>query len=202
MTEAIAAFIETLGPAMYVAAPLFMILVAILPFPAEVPAMLNGAIFGPILGTAITWTGAMLGAQISFELAHRFGRPLAERFLPGGIAQVDRVALSTGWGGLLTLRLIPAVAFTALNWTAGLTRIPRWRFAWTTAVGILPGAIVFTASGTGLAAFLRRYPESTPLMIGLALLVVALTAWRYRTKYRDSAEGPPPDSVSGSETGI
>lgn len=180
MTETIAAFIETLGPAMYVAAPLFMVLVAILPFPAEVPAMLNGAIFGPVLGTAITWTGAMVGAQISFELAHRFGRPLAERFLPSGMNQVDRVALSTGWGGLLTLRLIPAVAFTALNWAAGLTRIPRWRFAWTTAIGILPGAIVFTASGTGLAALLRRYPESTPLMVGLALLVVVFTAWRYR----------------------
>ena len=182
MTEAIAAFIETLGPAMYVVAPLFMVLVAILPFPAEVPAMLNGAIFGPVLGTAITWTGAMVGAQISFELAHRFGRPLAERFLPGGIDRVDRVALSTGWGGLLTLRLIPAVAFTALNWAAGLTRIPRWRFIWTTAIGILPGAIVFTASGTGLAALLRRYPQSTPLMVGLALAVVAFTAWRYQAK--------------------
>lgn len=189
MTEAIAAFIETLGPAMYVAAPLFMVLVAILPFPAEVPAMLNGAIFGPVLGTAITWTGAMVGAQISFELARRFGRPLAERFLPGGMDRVDRVALSTGWGGLLTLRFIPAVAFTALNWAAGLTGIPRWRFVWTTAVGILPGAIVFTASGTGLAAFLRRYPESTPLMIILPLLVVGYTAWRYRAKYRARGQG-------------
>lgn len=184
MIEAIAAFIETLGPAMYVAAPMFMILVAILPFPAEVPAMLNGAIFGPVLGTAITWTGGMVGALISFELAHRFGRPLVERVVPGGMDTIDRVALSTGWGGLLTLRLIPAVAFTALNWTAGLTRIPRWRFAWTTAVGILPGAIVFTASGTGLAAFLKRYPESTPLMIGLILLVVVYTTWRYREKWR------------------
>jgi uncharacterized membrane protein YdjX (TVP38/TMEM64 family) len=193
MTEAIAAFIESLGPAMYVAAPLFMLLVAILPFPAEVPAMLNGAIFGPVWGTAVTWAGAMLGAQISFELAHRFGRPLAARFLPNGMERVDRVALSTGWEGLLTLRLVPAVAFTAINWTAGLTRIPRWRFTWTTAVGILPGAIVFTASGTGLAALLSRYPRSTPLMVGLVLLVIVFTVWRYRSR----SGGPRPSAADG-----
>jgi uncharacterized membrane protein YdjX (TVP38/TMEM64 family) len=202
MTEAIAGFIETLGPAMYVAAPLFMILVAILPFPAEVPAMLNGAIFGPVLGTMITWAGAMVGAQISFELANRFGRPLAARFLPRGMDHVDRVALSTGWGGLLTLRLIPAVAFTALNWAAGLTGIPRWRFMWTTAIGILPGAIVFTASGTGLAAFLKRYPESTPLMIGLALLVVTITAWRYSARGKGKGSGEVNAADSGAEPGV
>ena len=44
--------------------------------------------------------------------------------------------------GLLTLRLIPAVPFNALNFGSGLTSI-RWpTYAAATAVGIFPGTVV------------------------------------------------------------
>ena len=121
-------------------APLLMIVVAILPIPAELPPMLNGMIFGPLIGTTITWLGAIVGAWISCELARRFGRPLTERFVKSTLLErTDRVVDSAGWPGLLTVRLIPAVAFTALNWGAGLTTVPRWTFLWTTTLGTYPG---------------------------------------------------------------
>ena len=152
-------FMERFGNWSYVVAPLFMIIVAILPIPAELPAMLNGMMFGPIVGTTITWLGAIVGAIVSFELARRFGRPLSERIVKRSLLErADRLVDSAGWPGLLTLRLIPAVAFTAINWGAGFTSVTRWTFVWTTAAGILPGAIVFTASGTGLAVLLRMHP--------------------------------------------
>jgi uncharacterized membrane protein YdjX (TVP38/TMEM64 family) len=164
-----------------VLAPLFMIVVAILPIPAEIPAMLNGMVFGTTVGTGITWGGGLVGAAISFEIARRFGRPLAERLLPERtLGQVDRVADSAGWPGLLVLRLIPVIAFTAINWGAGCTSVRRFTFLWTTALGILPGALVFTLSGAGLAWFYRTNPEFTPLVIVALLLVVGMTVFRFR----------------------
>lgn len=188
MVETISQLIEQSGAWMYLLAPLLMVCVAILPIPAEIPAMLNGMIFGLVVGGLITWSGAVVGAVISFELACRLGRPLAQRFISTeALAKTDRVALSAGWPALLAARLFPLIAFTALNWSAGLTAIPRWTFVWTTALGIVPGVIIFSASGSGLAAFYRRNPAIVPLLLVLLVLVVILTLRRYR---RGQAKAP------------
>ncbi len=179
--DAIASFVEQSGNWTYVLAPLFMITVAILPIPAEIPAMVNGMVFGAAGGTLITWSGALVGAMISFELSRRVGRPLAEKVLSAGaLAKTDKTAISAGWPGLLVLRLMPVVAFTAINWAAGLTSLKRWTFFWTTAVGILPGAILFTVSGVGLGAFYRRNPEIAPVLVVALVFVVAWTVYRIR----------------------
>ncbi len=177
------AFLNRFGNWAFLIAPLFMIVVAILPIPAELPAMLNGMIFGPLVGTTITWLGAIVGAMVSFQLARRFGRPLSERFVkPAVMQKADRLVDSAGWPGLLVLRLIPTIAFTAINWGAGFTALSRWTFLWTTAVGILPGAIVFTASGSGVAVLLRAYPLAGWGLGALTLLVIWWTVMRYRRR--------------------
>ncbi|MFQ5704387.1 MAG: TVP38/TMEM64 family protein [Gemmatimonadales bacterium] len=181
--DAIVDFIENAGPWTYVLAPVFMTVVAILPIPAEIPAMINGMVFGPALGIAITWGGAVAGALVSFELSRRWGRPLSERLMsPTTIAKADRLVVAASWPGLLFLRLLPAVAFTAVNWGAGLTPIRRWTFFWTTAIGILPGAALFTMSGMGFATFYRHNPGPASGFMGIMLLVVWLTARRLRQR--------------------
>lgn len=191
MLDTISQFIEQSGAWIYLLAPLFMVFVAVFPVPAEIPAMLNAMIFGTVVGGVITWSGAVVGAAISFELACRFGRPLAEKLTSREtLAQTDRVAVSAGWPALLAARLFPLIAFTALNWGAGLTAIPRWTFLWTTALGIVPGVIIFTASGRGLAVFYRRNPETLPLLAILLVVVVVITIYRYR-------RGPGGKKVAG-----
>jgi uncharacterized membrane protein YdjX (TVP38/TMEM64 family) len=181
MLDSLVQLIENSGHWVYVLAPLFMVVVAILPIPAEIPAMVNGMVFGAVAGTLVTWGGAVVGALISFELAQRYGRPLAGRLLrPDTLAKVDGAALSASWPGLLAVRLIPTIAFTLVNWAAGLTAIPRWRFAWTTALGIIPGAIVFTLTGSGLGALYRRAPVVGGTLIVLALAVIAWSVLRPR----------------------
>src|SRR5687767_5453134 len=45
---------------------LLMVAHSLLPFPAELIAIANGAVFGLGPGVAITWAGAMLGALLGF----------------------------------------------------------------------------------------------------------------------------------------
>ncbi len=163
----------------------YTIAVAIIPFPAEFPAMLNGMLFGPVVGTVITWSAALLGAQGSFELSRHFGRPLVARFIrPQTVERADRLVIASGAPGLLLLRLTPVIAFTAINWAAGLTALKRWTFFWTTAVGIIPGAILFTASGSGLAALYRRHPVLGVLLLLALLGLVAVIHQRTRRASR------------------
>ena len=172
-----------LGLWSYVVAPLVMTFVAVLPIPAEAPAMANGMLFGPVVGSLITWTGAMAGAWISYEIARAWGRVAAERMVSkAGLDRVDQLVDGAGWWGMLLLRLVPLVAFTALNWGAGLFLISRWRFLWTTAIGIVPGAIIFTTSGVGLEALYRRSPA---IATGLSVAVIfALAVWARRRRQR------------------
>ena len=183
MIASIGVWLAELGFWAYVVAPLLMTIVAVLPIPAEAPAMANGVIFGPIIGSLITWIGALAGAWISYEIAHTWGRPIAERMVGSErLEKVDHLAEDAGWWGLLVLRFIPVVAFTALNWGAGLCVVPRWRFLWTTVLGITPGVIVFTSTGVGLGALYRRSPT---VAVGLVLAVAsAMIIWGYRRRQR------------------
>jgi uncharacterized membrane protein YdjX (TVP38/TMEM64 family) len=184
----IGAWLDALGGWAYLIAPLIMAGVAILPVPAEAPAMVNGMLFGPFVGTLVTWIGAMGGAMASFEIARALGRPAAERILrPATLEKADGFVMRAGWGGLLLARFMPLIAFTALNWGAGLTPIRRWRFLWTTAIGIVPGAIVFTASGWGLTALLERVPW---VALGVAVLLLAWFFWRGHRRARELESSP------------
>ncbi len=205
------AWLESVGVWAYFLAPLAMALVATLPIPAEFPAVLNGMMFGPVLGTLFTWGGALAGAQISFELARKLGRPLAERLVPEkSLEKADQIVLDADWWGLLLPRFIPLIAFTALNWGAGLTPVSRGRFFWTTAVGIFPGALVLTASGAGLPFLLERLPVTTWAIAGLITAYGGYRLYRRNTPRRSQApkvgsttasagqEPPHPISRTGS----
>ncbi len=194
MTEVIqniAYWIAELGVWGYPLAVLLMAGVAILPIPAEIPAMMNGVLFGPVGGVIVTWTGAMIGAVVSFELSRRFGRPLVEKVISAGaIVKVDKMVSKASWPGLLIVRFIPAIAFTVLNWGIGLTACSRQRFIWTTAVGILPGTILFVASGEGVARLYRNHPTAATIVSAVALAVIVLLAVRdHRAEATSEARG-------------
>ena len=163
--------------AAYWLAPLLMIVVAILPIPAEIPATMNGMFFGPLVGVLMTWGGAVVGAQISYELARCFGRKLSQRFVkPEAISKLEKLQHAEV-PVLLMLRLTPIVAFTAVNWASGLLQVRRRTFIWTTAVGILPGAIAFTASGSLAGAFYERYPGTVTLVVAVICGAFIMRAW-------------------------
>ncbi len=155
------------------AAILVMIVHAFVPFPAEAAAMAIGALFGPGLGTLLTWTGAMIGATLSYALARWVGARLpSRRGGRAGLGQLQRWSSNAGASGWLLARLIPLISFNLLNYAAGLARLPAVTFLWTTAVGILPLTVASVALGGGLSSLPAwLWP---PLMV----LVVAAFAWR------------------------
>lgn len=129
----------------------FMVLHSFIPFPAELVAIANGMVYGPVVGTLITWTGAMLGASIAFCLARTLGRPFVERMVSRNNWQrLDDWAAQDGWRVVLVSRLIPVIAFNMVNYAAGLTRLTWWQFLWTTGIGILPLTLLMVIMGDNI----------------------------------------------------
>ena len=178
------AWLQENRTAAYLVAPMLMVVVAILPIPAELPAAMNGMLFGTVLGVLMTWAGAVIGAQISYELSRYFGQKLARRFV-----RTDALQRFEGLKGaeayvLLMLRLTPVVAFTAVNWGSGLLQVRRTTFVWTTAVGILPGTIAFTASGSFLASLYKMRPAYLSVAVVLICAAFLGHAWWKHSRAR------------------
>ncbi|MEL6343588.1 MAG: VTT domain-containing protein [Myxococcota bacterium] len=146
-----------------------MALAALSAFPAEAVALANGMVYGPLLGTAMTWSGAMLGACLAYGVA----RWMAPE--PGPVLARIQAAADDPWA-LLTIRLIPLFPFFLVNYACGLAGVPRWRFVWTTAVGILPLSIVLSGVGEGLAT----QPLLVLPILGLAAIAGTITVLRRR----------------------
>lgn len=133
---------------------LLMVLHTFVPFPAELLACANGMIYGPYLGTLITWSGAMPGASLAFGLSRRFGRPLAERMIARrNWEHLDDWGEVHGWKPLLASRLVPVIAFNLVNFAAGLSRVSWWQFLWTTGIGILPVTVAMVVVGDRFHTF-------------------------------------------------
>lgn len=147
-----------------------MILHSFVPFPAEFLAIANGMVYGPLWGTAVTWTGAMLGAYLAFGLARLLGRPFVEAVVPRRHRRFSDEWTAAHAGRLLLVsRLVPVVAFNLINYAAGLTAISWWTFTWATAVGILPVTIAMVVMGDRL--------DSVDWRLWLVMLFAAILLW-------------------------
>ena len=119
-------------------------LAAALNFSGLVLTLLGGAVFGFGWGALLNTLGANLGATAAFWLARRLGRDGLKAFFGDRLAGLDRLTEQAGFAWLLRLRLIPVVPFNLLNFTSGLTALPWRTYAAATAVGILPGTLIYT----------------------------------------------------------
>lgn len=183
--EAVAAFIRSWGRWAVAAAILLMILHSFVPVPAELLAVVNGMLFGPLKGIAVTWIGAMLGAYLAFGLARALGRPFVLRMLPERQRrQLDDWALRQGGVALLIARLVPVIAFNAVNYAAGLSKVSWWTFSWSTALGILPLTALMVIIGD------RMLSGAWSLWLAVASGAAALALlgwWLWRRRGREEA---------------
>ena len=146
-----------------------MVLHSFVPFPAEFLAFANGMIYGPLWGTVITWSGAMLGAFAAFALTRLLGRPFVEFMVARHDWRVlDDWAAREGAQLVFISRFLPFIAFNLINYAAGLIRISWWTFAWTTGVGILPLTALMVYMGDNAESLSW---QSWLLLLGAALIV-------------------------------
>lgn len=196
--DALAHYRETLGrlvEARPFAAALLYLGVYAAAVSLSVPAgpvltMAGGLLFGRWLGAGLAAPAATAGACVLFlavrsalapTVARRAG-PLVDRLRP----ELER----DGFWFLLSLRLLPIVPYPVGSIAPALVGMPLPAFAAATALGILPGTVVFASIGAGLGGMFAQgaRPDlsvmlSPPVLLpllGLAGLSLAAMWWRRR----------------------
>jgi len=146
-----------LMPALFVAAYALIVAFSI---PGAVWVTLTGGfLFGLFPGVLYNVTGATIGALALF-LAVRtgLGEGLRARIdaSDGAVRRLSDGIRANEVPVLLSMRLIPAVPFFVANLIPAFLGVATLRFAWTTLLGIIPGALVYTWVGAGLGEVFAR----------------------------------------------
>ena len=146
---------------------------SIVPFPAELPTAAAGFVFGFALGFPLMVFAWTLSCLVAYGLARGIGPPLLDRLVGRErMEATDRLIARGGWPILLAGRLIPVIPYNLVSYAAGATRVPLGRFAWTTAVGVMP----LTALTALLGQRLQEPRFDDPVLWAILLGVIALLA--------------------------
>ena len=110
----------------------------------------GGFLFGLAVGASAAVIGATTGATLIFLVARTaLGEPLLRRAGPRA-AQLARGFRDDAFSYLLFLRLVPAFPFFLVNLVPAFAGMRLAPFVAATALGVIPGALVYALAGTGL----------------------------------------------------
>ena len=112
--------------------------------PATAFTLAGGALFGLGAGLLLNWIGATIGALLAYSFAGALCGESCRALLGRRAEALEQMAVAHGFLGTLRLRLIPVVPFTLLNYGAALAGVRRRDYLLATAIGIIPGAAVYT----------------------------------------------------------
>lgn len=118
--------------------------------------LLGGFLFGALIGAPLIVLAATLGATMVFLIARSsLGAALKTRAGPW-LSRLEAGFRENAASYLLILRLVPAAPFFVVNLAPAFLGVRLWTFVWTTALGIVPGTVVFTSVGAGLGEVIDR----------------------------------------------
>ncbi|MDF1871840.1 VTT domain-containing protein [Vannielia sp.] len=126
---------------------------------ATVATLTGGFLFATFPGALFNVTAATIGAVCIFQAARwGFGEKLSQKLdaSEGAVNKIKRGIDANQWEMLFLIRLVPAVPFFVANLVPAFVGVPLARFALTTFVGIIPGAVVYTSVGAGLGEVFER----------------------------------------------
>ena len=111
----------------------------------------GGFLFGTIPGLMYTNIGATTGAVISFVLFRYFLGSIVQKKYKAKLEGFNNAVEEQGTYYLVVVHFLAFVPFVLINILASFTNISLWTFIWTTAVGIIPGSLVYSDAGSQLA---------------------------------------------------
>ena len=176
-------------------APLFVVSYAVIAgmgLPATPLTLAGGAIFGTVLGSLLNWCGAVLGASAAFLLARMLGRDAVHGMLGKWSERLDALGARDSFATLFRLRLVPVMPFNVLNFAAGLAGIPFRSYLAATALGIIPGTVVYTYFADSLLAGVEG--ASQRAFVRVALAAVLLLAISFAPSLIQKIRGNPIDA--------
>ncbi|KAA0101249.1 TVP38/TMEM64 family protein [Mycolicibacterium sp. P1-18] len=174
------------------------VVVTIFPFPRTAFTLSAGLLFGPLLGISLAVVASTISAIVALLLVRAAGLQLNRLVSHPRVEMVDARLRQRGWPTVLSMRMIPAVPFSVLNYAAGASAVRLVPFAIASFVGLLPGTAAIVILGdalTGNVSPLLFLISATTASLGVAGLVYEIRSHR-RHDRQPEAEVDPVTTVT------
>ena len=174
------------APALFV---VLQVLVTVPPVPRTIFTVAAGLLFGSVLGVAIAVVATALAAVVAFWLVRVTGGGFMDRFADRGPVVWTRRRLDrSGLLAVTSLRLIPALPFSLLNYAAGLSGVRFTPYLLGTVLGTAPGTIALVVLGDAVTGRVSPALLAVSVTGGLVGTVGAVVA--ARRPHLDRAPSP------------
>lgn len=144
------------------------IVVTVFPFPRTAFTLAAGLLFGPALGIGIAVVASTVSAVIALLLVRAAGWQLNRLVNNPRITSLDQTLRYRGWPAVLSLRMIPAVPFSVLNYAAGSSAVRVLPYTLATLIGLIPGTAAVVILGDAMTG------NVSPLLIVVSLVTASL----------------------------
>jgi uncharacterized membrane protein YdjX (TVP38/TMEM64 family) len=160
------------------------IVVTVLPFPRTAFTLAAGLLFGPVLGVTLAVAASTASALIALVLVRAAGWQLSRLVRHEAVDALDARLRDRGWIAVMSLRLIPAVPFSVLNYAVGASAVRVLPYTLATLAGVLPGTAAVVILGDALTGHISPLLVLVSLctgIVGLALLAYEIRHHRRHT---------------------
>ena len=169
------------------------VLVTVLPFPRTAFTLAAGLLFGTALGVALAVLASTLSALIALWLVRSVGWQLDRLIKHPAIEAVDARFRQRGWAVVLSLRLIPAVPFSVINYAAGASAVRVVPYTAATFAGLIPGTLAFAVLGDAVTG--RVDPLLAAVSVATACVGIIGLVYELRLHRAAREEQPEPAAV-------
>ena len=166
------------------------VVITVFPFPRTAFTLAAGLLFGSALGLGLAVLASTASALIALWLVRAVGWRLDRLVSHPAIDVVDARLRRRGWPVVFSLRLIPAVPFSVINYAAGGSAVRRVPYTLATFVGLIPGTLAVVVLGDALTGHLSPMLFVVSLCtgsIGIVGLALELRAHRRARPTRDAS---------------
>ena len=126
------------------------VVVTVFPFPRTAFTLAAGLLFGPWLGVPIAVVASALSAVLALVLVRAAGWQLSRLVVHPRVDTLDARLRERGWVSVLSMRMIPAVPFSVLNYAAGASAVRVLPYTLATIIGLTPGTAAVVILGDAL----------------------------------------------------
>ncbi len=163
---------------------------------ATILTLAGGFLFGTFAGGLLVNIGATSGATLAFLSSRYLFKETVENKFGKKLSSMQEGFENNAFNYLLTLRLIPLFPFFLVNLASGLTRIKLSTYIAATAIGILPGSLVYTNAGKQLGTINSLKDIASPGVLGAFVLLGLLSMVpvfynKWKASKRNKAEENP-----------
>ncbi|PRI13401.1 TVP38/TMEM64 family protein [Mycobacterium shigaense] len=186
---------QSVGPWFPLAFLVAHVVLTVVPIPRTAFTLAAGLLFGPVLGAVIAVVASTVSAVLATALVRAAGWQLNRLHRHRAVHRVDRQLRERGWRAVLSLRLIPVIPFSALNYAAGASAVRMLPYTVATLAGLLPGTAAVVFLGDALAG----HPDPLLLLVSLLTSALGLTGLfvevrHYRRRHRHTSQPDELDS--------